>query len=376
LPAPLALAWGSSAAEVARIVTGLWKTDIERRDVITSLWVAAALSEPLGRWLIDPADRYVNCSGSRQVGRADVDAVWSMCAAFADADRRLGGGHARRTLTCYADDAVAALLTGRYTDEIGRALFAAVARLCDIAGFMCFDCGRQGLGQRYFITALRMAKTSGDQALGAHILTDMSMQARHHGHAREAVALADAGVSAAARSGSASILARCHAVQARALALQGDASECDHALNQAERALDRAGVRGEPFWAGFFTPQQLAAEAMYAAAELHRGDLVRRHAATALSESDGMQRRQVLATATLAASYLPGEDAPAADGGGDVGQACEVLRGVLPVIGSLTSARALGLVSVVRARLAGYPQVTAVQELERDLDQCMVGAAS
>jgi hypothetical protein len=376
LPDAFTLAWGSSPTEVARIVTGLWKTDIERRDVITSLWVAAALSEPLGRWLIDPADRYVDCAGSRQVGRADVDAVWSMCAAFADADRRLGGGHAWRTLTCYADDAVAPLLVGRYTDEIGRELFAAVARLCDIAGFMCFDCGRQGLGQRYFITALRMAKTSGDQALGAHILTDMSMQAQHHGHAQEAVALADAGVAAAARSGSASILARCHAVQARALAQRGDASECDHALNQAERALDRAGVRGEPFWVAFFTPQQLAAEAMYAAAELHRADLVRRHAATALSAADGMQRRQVLATATLAASYLPAEDTAAADAATDVGQACAVLRGVLPVIGSLTSARALGLVGAVRDRLSGYPEVTAVQELERDLDQCMAGAAS
>jgi hypothetical protein len=376
LPAAFTLAWGSSPAEVARIVTGLWKTDIERRDVITSLWVGAALSEPLGRWLIDPADRYVDCAGSRQVGRADVDAVWSMCTAFADADRRLGGGHARRTLTCYADDAVAPLLIGRYTDEIGRQLFAAVARLCDIAGFMCFDSGRQGLGQRYFITALRMAKTSGDQALGAHILTDMSMQAQHHGHAQEAVALADAGVAAATRSGSASILARCHAVQARALAQRGDASECDHALNQAERALDRAGVRGEPFWVGFFTPHQLAAEAMYAAAELHRADLVRRHAATALSAADGMQRRQVLATATLAASYLPAGDTPATDAATDVGQACEVLRGVMPVIGSLTSARALGLVSAVRGRLAHYPHLVAVQELERDLDECMPGAAS
>jgi hypothetical protein len=376
LPDALTLAWGSSPAEAARIVTGLWKTDLQRRDVITSLWVAAALSEPLGRWLIDPADRYVDCAGSRQVGRADVDAVWSMCTAFADADRRLGGGHARRTLTCYADDAVAPLLIGRYSDEIGRELFAAVARLCDIAGFMCFDSGRQGLGQRYFITALRMAKTSGDEALGAHILTDMSMQAQHHGRAQEAVALADAGVAAAARSGSASTLARCHAVQARALALRGDASDSDHALNQAEKALDRAGVRGEPFWVGFFTPQQLAAEAMYAAAELHRADLVRRHAATALSAADGMQRRQVLATATLAASYLPAEDTPAADAATDVGQACEVLRCVMPVIGSLTSARALGLVSAVRDRLSGYPDVTAVQELERDLDQCMAGAAS
>ena len=89
-----------------------------------------------------------------------------------------------------------------------------------------------------------------------------------------------------------------------------------------------------------------------------------------------MQRRHVLATATLAASYLPVEGAVAADAATDVGQACEVLRGVLPVIGSLTSTRALDLFSAVRGRLVSYPQVTAVQALERDLDLCMAGAGS
>ena len=373
---PFTLAWGSTPAEVARIVSGLWKADMRRRDVIASVWAAAALSEPVGRWLLDPVDHDVACSGSRRVGRTDVDAVWSMCTAFADADRRMGGGHARRTLICYADDAVAPLLTGTYTEKIGRELFAAVARLCDIAGFMCFDSDDQGLGQRYFITALRMAKTSDNQALGAHILTDMSMQAQHQRHAHEAVTLADAGVAAATRSGSALALARCHAVRARALAMRGDASDSEHALNQAERALDRTAPRDEPFWDAFFTPQQLAAEAMYVAAELRRPSLVQRHAADALSPADGMQRRHVLATATLAASYLPAEDTPKAVASTDVEQACDVLRRVLPVIGSLASARADSLVTTIRGRLDYYPQVPGVQELERDLDQCMAGASS
>ena len=375
-PDGLTLTWGSTPAEVARIVTGLWKADMRRRDVIASVWVAAALTEPLGRWLLDPIDHDVVGAGSRHVGRADVDAVWSMCTAFADADRRMGGGHARRTLICYADDAVAPLLTGSYSERIGRELFAAVARLCDIAGFMCFDSDDQGLGQKYFITALRLAKTSGDKALGAHILTDMSMQAQHQRRAHEAVALADAGVATAARSGSASALARCHAMQARALAMRGDANDSDHALNQAEKALDRAVPRSEPFWITFFTPQQLAAEAMYTASELRRANLVRRHAVDALSSAEGMQRRHVMATATLAASYLPATDAAAADVSADVEQSCDVLRGVLPVIGSLASARALSLVCTVRRRLGAYTQVSAVQELERDLDQCVAGANS
>src|SRR5258708_17326180 len=44
----LNLAWGCTPAEVARVVTGLWKADVGRREVIASAWAVAALSEPLG----------------------------------------------------------------------------------------------------------------------------------------------------------------------------------------------------------------------------------------------------------------------------------------------------------------------------------------
>ena len=221
-------------------MAGLVDADVRRRDVIASAWTAAALSEPLGRWLLDPSDREVACAGSRRVGRADVDAVWSMCQAFADADHRLGGGHARQALTWYVHDVVAPMLAGAYTEQVGRELFAVAARLCNVAGYKCFDSGRQGLGQRYFISALRMAKMSGDQAHGAYILTHLSMQAQFQRHPHGAVALADAAVGAGKESGSASTQAWCHAIRARALALRGDASGSDQALNQAERALDRA----------------------------------------------------------------------------------------------------------------------------------------
>jgi len=370
----LGAGWGATPAEVARGVSVLWLADLRHRPVSTLAWAAGALAEPVDRWLADGADQDVASGGGRRVGQADVDVIWSMCAAFADADHQLGGGHARTTLICYGDGVVARLLAGSYSDEIGRRLFAATARLCDIAGFMCFDSGCQGLGQRYFIRALRMTKMCGNQALGAHILTDMSMQAQYLRHAREALILADAAVSAASRSGSASTIARCHAIRARALALAGDAKESDRALNEAERALDRATPEREPFWITFFTTRQLATEAMYAAASLGRSALVRRHAVQALDVTDEMHRRQVLASVALAASYLPGAD-PTVDADADVGRACDVMRSILPVIGSLTSARALDAVAALSRRVAASPLPVA-RELEREVRRCLAGAGA
>lgn len=283
--------------------------------------------------------------------------LWSMCAAFADADHQLGGGYARATLIHYDDVVAPLLLDGRYTDAVGRNLFAAAARLCDVAGFMCFDSGSPGLAQRYYIQALRMAKISGDRALGANILVDMSMQAHHERNPDEAVRLAEAAIASATGT-SPSTLARCYAVYARGLALRGEPMASDLALGNAEKVLTKAEPSDEPFWIRFFTPQQLATESMYVSSDLSRDDHVRRHAPFALGPATDMQRRHVLATATLATSYLPDE------GPADVDRACDVLGNVCTVMGSLRSARSLDAVNRVRARLASYADEPAVKQFE------------
>lgn len=84
-------------------------------------------------------------------------------------------------MTHYVNQVVLPLLHGSYDNTIGRQLMAAAARLCGLCAFMSFDCGQQGLAQRYFIQALRLAQAGGNRALGAHILADMSMQAHHVG---------------------------------------------------------------------------------------------------------------------------------------------------------------------------------------------------
>ena len=100
---------------------------------------------------------------------------------------------------------------------------------------------------------------------------------------------------------------------------------------------------------------------------------MQQHARHALGAADGMHRRHVLATAALAESYLPGQ-AGTRESDSDVGQACVVMRDVLPVLGSLTSTRALDAVSVVRRRLSAYGLPVA-RELDEDLRRCLAGQA-
>jgi hypothetical protein len=348
---------------------------MQRRQVIVgAAWAAAALVDPARRWLTDAADGDTSHNGGRRIGRSEVEVMWSMCRAFADADHHLGGGYARSTLIAFMDQRVSPMLEGAYDTETGRQLFTAAARLCDLGGFMCFDSSRQGLGQRYYIQALRLAKASGDRALGAHILGDMSLQAYDLGRPNEALVLAEAGHRTARDCGSPSTAARCSALQARAHGLAGDQAATAKAMKAAEVELNKADLDDEPFWIRFFTEEQLAAEFMYTAHDLGQAAEVQLHAPTVLQSSAGMQRRQVLAASTLAASYLPTKRNPS-NARVDVDMACQVLTDALPSAAGLTSARGLTAINAVRRKLVPFRSTPAVQRVEEDFQQ-FVGATA
>ena len=195
--------------------------------------------------------------------------------------------------------------------------------------------------------------------MGAHILADMSMQAHYLGDAEQALALADAGYRTGLNGGSPSAAARCAALQGRAHALRGDRRACVQTCAVAEKTLDQAVPADEPAWIRFFTAEQLSAEMLYMASDLDRHDEVQRLAPIVLTSSPGMERRRVCTTA-LAASYVASEG----NSCNDVDRACEVLGEVLPSLNSLSSARSLDRLNVVRRALASHAGRPSVQELE------------
>jgi transcriptional regulator with XRE-family HTH domain len=364
----LGLRWDSSTASTVGTVADLWRADLDRRAVIVgSAWAATAALDPARRWLSGGDDNDTSHRGGRRIGRSEVEVMWSMCRAFADADHHLGGGYARSTLIQFVNHTVSPMLAGTYDAETGRQLLTAAARLSDLGGFMCFDSARQGLGQRYYIQALRLASAAGDRALGAHILADMSLQAHDLGRPREALALAEAGHRTARDCGSPSTAARCSALQARAHALAGDRPATTTAMATAEHELNAAQPDDEPFWIRFFTPEQLAAEFMYAAHDLGQAVEVQAHAPTVMASSAAMQRREVLAASTLASSYLPGARSKSSQV--DVERACQILTDALPSAAGLTSARGLTSINAVRRRLAPYRTMPAVQKVEQTFEE-------
>lgn len=353
--------WLPQLTDALAAIGELTGADINGRISQAAEIEAADLTKALLAWAAAiPSDRPAQAPG-RPVGPADVQTLAIMSQAFADADHRLGGGHARSTLTHYLSNVAVplAVQTG-HADPVGRQLLAETARLADIAGFMAFDAGQQQLGRRYLVHALRLAQAAQTPVLSAHILTDLAMQAIHLHQPATAVAAAEAAIGAADKGNSPSALARCYAIAARATAAAGDAAASDRYLNRAEDVLERRDRTEEPSWITFFSSRQLTVEAMYASHALGRASHVERHAQAARLDqaaADAMPRRDVLAKSTLALSYLT-------DGEQDIEQACALMTECLPLIGRLTSARALAAVHQTRRRLADFSDSASVKQLE------------
>ncbi len=343
---------------------GLWDVDKPDSPLLAAGWMVGAFAAPSREWLLGWFDEDLARQGGRRVGVTEVDVVVSMCEAFSAADHRLGGGYARATLIHYLNDVVRPLLGGSYSHQVGSQILGAAARLCDLGGFMAFDSGHQGIAQRYYIQALRLAQASGDHALGAHILTDMAMQALYVGDALEAVSLARAAQRAATDGGSHASGARCLAIEARAHARLGDTRRCAEAMSRAEHAMDRLHPDDEPLWVRFFTDVQLQAEFTYASADLGRATDVQRFAAVVAADTNEMDRRKVLVASALAASYLT----PAGSRKQvDVDGACAALSSTAPLLQALTTKRGVEAVNAVRRSLQPFADLGAVQDLEAQL---------
>lgn len=137
-----------------------------------------------------------HASATRVDARA-VERFRSEIGLFTAADNRAGGERDREALIRYLIVNARRLARGDYGEQVGRALFSAVAEAILLLAWMTFDVAPETmLTQKYFSHARQLAHRAGNRLLEATVLAAMSQQARLAGVAVEAVELA-----AAARQG-------------------------------------------------------------------------------------------------------------------------------------------------------------------------------
>ncbi|MEV7358107.1 regulator [Kitasatospora sp. NPDC091276] len=296
-----------------------------------------------------------------RVGRGDIAAIRAVGDLFRALDHAYGGGHARQALVRYLESEAEPMLRGRYGEQIGRALFGAVADLTRLAGWTSFDIAAHGLAQRYFVQALRLSQAAGDRALGGYVLVTMSQQAVHLGHGREAVQLARVAQQGVGTAVPPVVQSLMHAAEARGHGLLGDVRACTTALVRSERALAAARVGDElPSWARYFDEAQLSDEFAHCYRDLQQWRTSAQHAEKSLRlRSPAYARSRIFCRLVLATARL---------GMGDLDEACTMATDALRAAGEMRSARSLEYVRDFHRRLTPYrgsPVARAFEETAR-----------
>ena len=180
---------------------------------------------------------------------ADVEVLTQQITHLSKLGQEFGSGRVREQVVGLLNREASKLLHGSYSDKTGKALLSGVAQATRLAGYMSSDDGRDALAQRYYIQALDLAMRAGDRLYAAFVLATMSrMTVRigentptEHGtarHGRQAVTLARAGLTITQGTATPALAAELHVLEARGLALLGEANAARRAALTAQRVYE------------------------------------------------------------------------------------------------------------------------------------------
>lgn len=347
----------ASPDDAIQTVGQLWRADLNHYDpLLTAEPSEPAWNDASLRWLVapEPSIPRPRAEGVR-VGLGDVAAIKTTADMFAQLDDQFGGDHARHSVIQYLNNDVAPLLQGRYTEQVGRALFSTVAEATLLAGWMSYDACHHGLAQRYFLQALRLAQDANDRRLAGSILSAMSHQATFLGRYTQAATLARAALMGISPVATPTLRAQFHAMEARALARTGDVAACEAALNAATKALEGRNSDDEPEWISYFDEAELAAEAAHCFRDVNSARRAVSHAENAMSGSH--VRSDFFATMVLADAHLRA---------GDVEEACRVALDALDLGEQLKSARCVSYLAEFRRNLSAAGHSAAARDLANE----------
>ncbi|WP_433549507.1 transcriptional regulator [Streptomyces sp. CA-294286] len=337
--------------------TALWRGDEQQRRDLREAPVITGLPAvgPVWEWENPPEDSDVSRRGTLRVGLTEVSVLRAARSHYEQMYRKAGGVATRARVVRFLAADTAPLLRGSYNDTTGRELHRAAGGLVAVAGICAYDSDAQGLAQRYFHQALRLAKASGDRAFGGYVialLVNQSLFMREH---RQAVAFAEAGLRTAGRVISHALACDLYAMQAKAYSRMGDQAGAHRCMTLAETEAGQIRRDEEPAETGYVQAGLL--EANMADTLMRLGDTApAEHYAAEAVATQTHERGRVHRLATLADCQVRG---------GDAERAAATATGVLDVMQGMESQRLNDRLVKLRRTLSGVRSAATAAVVEQ-----------
>ncbi|MFK0231179.1 hypothetical protein ACIQUL_36045 [Streptomyces sp. NPDC090303] len=215
-----------------------------RRGLLAASLYSAALSVPLFADVANADERARITKPTARIGQGEVDVVRRMTDKIADILDELGGGHARPMAAAFLVNTVLPYLKAGASEAVHLDALSAASDLTYLTGWMAMYERDHGLGQRYYLEALKLAGEAQDQVTYCRTLRGMSLQASNLRYGRKALEYADSAAEAAPKAGP-RLVAFLRGQQAHASAMVGDQRTAFIRLRETETALSKADSRRE-----------------------------------------------------------------------------------------------------------------------------------
>ncbi|MET4657322.1 hypothetical protein ABID80_001014 [Streptomyces sp. PvP037] len=332
---------------------------MDRRGFLTI--TGTALTGIAASW-VDAPSAFASALNGDRVTDKMVSTIEQRISTLRTLDDQLGG--ARLLEQARGDLALVTglLSTGRYTETIRVRLYALAARVSHLTGWMAYDAGLRSAGQRYYVGALRSARTAGDDAFGAFILAEMGVHVSEAGRTAERVDLVTTAISNAPRSLSPRTQSFLYLHKAEALSRDGDHRTAGTALNRAASLWERDVARENPDWLDWFGEAQL--KSTEGKVLLRSGQVERATSSLEISVASAAPRDKAVRSSRLAEARLAGGDLEGALDAANYG------AGLLEE--AVSSVRALDRLKEFSAWLEPHKRVLSVREFRERLQELFV----
>jgi hypothetical protein len=176
---------GTPLAKAVDAATALWRSDFKQAAALRAaqpLQGPAAIA-PVFEWENPPDDLDVAPWAGKRVGAEQVRVMQAARLRYERMYREAGGIPVRPRIVEFLAEHAAPLVRGAYDDPTGRDLYRAAGGLAALAEICAYDTDLQGIAQRYFFQALRMATATGDRGFGGYVIALLSQTRRCTGAA-------------------------------------------------------------------------------------------------------------------------------------------------------------------------------------------------
>jgi transcriptional regulator with XRE-family HTH domain len=191
-------------------------------------------------WLAVEPPQVVELHAGRQVGSALVHRIEARTRHLRRMDDFVGGRDSLPVVLREVDTTAALIRQAAAADEVRAALLAALAELCQLAGWVLDDAGEPDRAAQYYLSGARAAEAAGERGIAANLLSTLSYSMANNGQEPDAVLLARSAALAGAPHVSPLGRALLWDRVAWAHARGGDERECRRALDAADQAFGRS----------------------------------------------------------------------------------------------------------------------------------------